>query len=626
MPRDTTGRAVANIQKSPHDAELTAAAIDLDRLDAEIAALGAAHPGVDLEEIPGVGELEGNRNAALRDLGRLPASGIRGLAAKAQALQSRNLMDDAERHKDLALSLAHDVERLAALSRADADPIYAAIEASRVAFNHHVAACQSEAAVQPGGDELCRNAGLASHAAWRALLEVRPTTFEGVKALAAYVPEFIENVAWDEDRDPATLFRTIAAVSPGPAASDLVPLEDRLRAEATRLLRIATRDYESRVAAWEAEGLGATELGRRSRDLRRRLRLDALFEAASPAASELPVAAVDPHSLAKEAITEAYDASLLPLIEMAIAEERTAQAVSDTSINGSPPGTFDRAYQLLERVKDTNAQTHTGLAAKARLLLTHIPEGSELEGDWRCEALALSIARDAMRLDMRQPVNVAEDCPPLDPVFEVIAAYRSAHAIHVASLAQPGDADEELMERSDQAFEALLAARPATEAGRLAQLEQVVFGLAYMGHGCAPSEEWLTNVGRLVNGGLPVLADTLTPEAIEPVAADRELHAAIEAHFVAYGQRLHSEVYEWADVATSVEQELAAFQRLLHSRLGTDAGRVAYAKAVLGRAIGAHPEDCQGDGRTAPLAVAYRNLAHGQFWREDEVLRPIAAE
>lgn len=92
------------------------------------------------------------------------------------------------------------------------------------------------------------------------------------------------------------------------------------------------------------------------------------------------------------------DAALIPLAEAAIAEERAAVAVSEAASHDAPPGTFARLMQLLDLVTAMDAQTPAGLAAKARVLLTHMPEVDEASYDWRCEALSLSIARDAARL------------------------------------------------------------------------------------------------------------------------------------------------------------------------------------------------------------------------------------
>lgn len=93
------------------------------------------------------------------------------------------------------------------------------------------------------------------------------------------------------------------------------------------------------------------------------------------------------------------DAALIPLAEAAIAEERAATAISEATNHDVPPGTFARSMQLLELVTATEARAPAGIAAKARLLLTHTPGADELDGDWRCAALALSLARDAARLD-----------------------------------------------------------------------------------------------------------------------------------------------------------------------------------------------------------------------------------
>ncbi|MCJ2068295.1 hypothetical protein MKK75_05645 [Methylobacterium sp. J-030] len=93
-----------------------------------------------------------------------------------------------------------------------------------------------------------------------------------------------------------------------------------------------------------------------------------------------------------------HDSALIPLAEAAIAEERTATALSEATHHDNPPGTFARSMQLLELVTGMDARTPAGLAAKARVLLTHMPEVDEASYDWRCEALSLSIARDAARL------------------------------------------------------------------------------------------------------------------------------------------------------------------------------------------------------------------------------------
>ncbi|MCJ2051196.1 hypothetical protein [Methylobacterium sp. J-070] len=96
--------------------------------------------------------------------------------------------------------------------------------------------------------------------------------------------------------------------------------------------------------------------------------------------------------------SSSLDAALIPLAEAAIAEERAATAISEATDHDAPPGTFARSMQLLELVTATDARTPAGVAAKARLLLTHAPEEDDLDGNWRCQALALSLARDAAQL------------------------------------------------------------------------------------------------------------------------------------------------------------------------------------------------------------------------------------
>lgn len=101
---------------------------------------------------------------------------------------------------------------------------------------------------------------------------------------------------------------------------------------------------------------------------------------------------------AAKVITSSPDAALIPLAEAAIAEERAATAASEATDHDAPPGTFDRSMQLLELVTAMEACALPGVAAKARLLLTHAPAEDDLDGDWRCQALALSLAHDAARL------------------------------------------------------------------------------------------------------------------------------------------------------------------------------------------------------------------------------------
>ncbi|QEE38823.1 MULTISPECIES: hypothetical protein [unclassified Methylobacterium] len=96
----------------------------------------------------------------------------------------------------------------------------------------------------------------------------------------------------------------------------------------------------------------------------------------------------------------APDAALIPLAEAAITEERAAIAVCEACDHDTPPGTFARSMQFLELVTAMDAQTPAGLAAKARVMLNHAPEPDDLDGDWRCQLLAISIARDAARLGM----------------------------------------------------------------------------------------------------------------------------------------------------------------------------------------------------------------------------------
>ncbi|MEE7504157.1 hypothetical protein MMR14E_13175 [Methylobacterium mesophilicum] len=104
-----------------------------------------------------------------------------------------------------------------------------------------------------------------------------------------------------------------------------------------------------------------------------------------------------PVSSARSA-SSSLDATLIPLAEAAIAEERAANAVSEAADHDLPPGTFARSMQLLELVTSTDARTPAGVAAKARVFLAHAAETDDLDGDWRCQALALSLARDATHL------------------------------------------------------------------------------------------------------------------------------------------------------------------------------------------------------------------------------------
>lgn len=189
------------------DAELTEALDDLTRLDAAIEAMHSGNTRRTGDLLPGFEGLERGRNEALDRLVRVRAKGLPGLQAKAHAILTDSVTDHLE---DIASSLARDLigARPSTLDQHRPDPIVAAIaEVKRLE-----ALAEAHEAGLPAGVDVSPEFGSA---VWDyvngTLLKTVPTTAQGCKALAAFVPAFLNRwgAALDEDK-AAALFALIA--------------------------------------------------------------------------------------------------------------------------------------------------------------------------------------------------------------------------------------------------------------------------------------------------------------------------------------------------------------------------------------------------------------------------------
>lgn len=477
------------------------------------------------------------------------------------------------------------------------------------------------------------------------LCEVQARTIAGVeaKAQALRTPDLIA----DYERHGAlavSLADDIARLAEERASLEQMPIVQTISTEGRRLFRLASGELDARMAELQAQGIAGAELDEHKRRLRRELRVDALFEL-----TDDDIGA--PGRADATAAAPSEDAALLALAPELQAAGSAYRAYNrDNEVLPSDPDyaeaheTADTLYRAVvdvaQRIFALEPQTLSGLCVVAQAVTLIAEERwdeapEHIEGDGR---LLRRLGNGLFRLagvDWRgqrlpngtapAPVDVHPITPP-DPTFAAAAAHRSAHIDWLATLKQPDDAlRNAAMDRKAAAFETLLTTRPRTEAGRLVYVTQALFEFCHAADG-PPAESWVREAGRQINGGFPITEESVPRLAIEPTAAGSALDAAIEAYDAAYAHRLYSAIAGEADVVERAEQEREAFRTLLHMPLGSDAARVAYAKAVLGRAVGYHGDECLGEGRTAPLAVAYRNLAHGQFWPEDEAPLPMAAE
>lgn len=661
------------------DAGLIEAARELDQLDTNIAKAVAEGGGKDLEDLPEAVTLNTRRDEVLDTLCETEARTIAGVEAKAQALRTPDLIADYERHGALAVSLAEDIARLAEeRASAEREPppgtmltvesgpgMWIAIaraipiEGKRLfklasgEFDAQVAALCARgvegAALEEHRRRLRRELRLdalfeltddaSDHMAAAALsladaadLPTVPTTSEAHldATLLAYEPRLralkaeMDAKLAEANRIEASLEAT---VSPKPQRGDPGYAAWAERWDAAKTAsgyeaaydafehsvedRNDVLDEISKMPAWTLDGLCLkVRYGEGYDPIDESVVADLTAIDHQRFAGPLGSGKVDP-------VLAAIAAS-----RAALAEHIAACNATDSE---APAGDArrtaarDAAHAAWLALLSTRPTTVAGVQALAGYLVDHISNGGAW--DQHLDADALTLFRTIRTADLGDGLAHHPD-----PVFAAAAAHRSAHIDWLATLKQPDDAlRNAAMDRKAAAFEALLTTRPRTEAGRLVYVTQALFEFCHAADG-PPAESWVREAGRQINGGFPITEESVPRLAIEPTAAGSALDAAIEAYDSAYAHRLYSAVAGEADVVERAEQEREAFRRLLHMPLGSDAARVAYAIAVLGRAAGHHGDECLGEGRTAPLAVAYRNLAHGQFWPEDEAPLPMAAE
>ena len=93
------------------------------------------------------------------------------------------------------------------------DPVFAALEAYRSAFDAHMAACDATDATQPGPERTTALAAQmqaceADSEAWWALIETQPTTTAGLIALVRFLAD--HPATFDLEACTSTVMRTIA--------------------------------------------------------------------------------------------------------------------------------------------------------------------------------------------------------------------------------------------------------------------------------------------------------------------------------------------------------------------------------------------------------------------------------
>ncbi|TXM71470.1 hypothetical protein FV218_15160 [Methylobacterium sp. WL69] len=292
------------------------------------------------------------------------------------------------------------------------------------------------------------------------------------------------------------------------------------------------------------------------------------------------------------------------------------------------------AWTALLTVTPTTA---AGVTALARHATDQAARGDGLEADDLLAVLGtigaaklecdptLAARGETMRTD---PATDAQSAPATpEPLFVALEAHRSAHCEWLATL--EGDDDEvvqKALSRRDAAFKAVLAVRPMSDAGRLAYAKHVLFEFAQIGIGSEIPPDLVIEAARMLNGWWSVSPTAMPPVAIEPTGAEAALHAALDAHLVAYAHRLHSATSAASDADARADDERRAFRNLLHMPLGTDGARVAYATAILGQACSVYGAECDALDRSSPLPTAYRNLAFGQHAPEPQASDLLAAE
>lgn len=320
MPaRGSKASAPPSPQVAPDpDAVLVAAAADLQRLEAAIAAI-LSTPGRSLDEAPGYADLDAEAERVTGVLAGTPAVGLPGLQAKAKAILCDRFSVQSPEELEMAHSLARDVlsaspavfpPRARARRVEEPDPAFALIDAHHAAYSTWDAAYDATVGNRhpsdPGLNEARRATIPLSHAeeqAFMALVGSLPTSLSGLMALADYLPGALTLRGANEADDEAALalgaicasIRALVAKGkvtdatgstptdwhkppPGFMASPAIEpthfalIPHALRVELDRLHCIAQREFDRQVRP-------DTAPQRRER-LRRILKLD-VFEAAS---------------------------------------------------------------------------------------------------------------------------------------------------------------------------------------------------------------------------------------------------------------------------------------------------------------------------------------------------------
>ncbi|WP_407530146.1 hypothetical protein [Methylobacterium oryzisoli] len=204
------------------DAALICETRDLAAIEAAQEALLANGDYADAYDAPAWVQLEGWRETIFSRINATRAQTLSGLRAKAGLFSLECVSHHQQAHEQLALSLAADLNGMGPQAAAELDPIFAAIEHNCEGMYLRQAAMEATAASSDRNPDLVRareEAGDESWRRWNALLEVRPTTAAGARALARHVLEWMEEQG--EDGPETADYRKALAL----IGSDVVPAD-----------------------------------------------------------------------------------------------------------------------------------------------------------------------------------------------------------------------------------------------------------------------------------------------------------------------------------------------------------------------------------------------------------------
>nr|USU30158.1 hypothetical protein NG677_12155 [Methylobacterium sp. OTU13CASTA1] len=423
------------------------------------------------------------------------------------------------------------------------------------------------------------------------------------KALTLAADEAAQRILAHRPKTPAGLLLVAhAAAAEGdylwdPAETDLDSAERGLRAVCDGLFTLAGVDWRGRPLA----GAGATSQPKASPDPIlglievSRIALDA-HAAALAAPDAMTPAGWARNAPAARAAREAWTALLTVIPTTAAGVTALARHATDQAARGD------------------------GLEADDLLAVLGTIGAAKLECEPTLAARGEPMGTDPAAEDLPSPVEP-------DPIFAALDSYHEAHGLWLATYAGANDDTiQTAVGRKDTAFQTLLATRPVTDAGRLAYAQHVLFEFAQIGIGCEIPPAQVAAAAHMLGGEKPVGSTSQPPKVIEPIAAEAALHAAIDAHILAFEARYQSVLRAKPDAERRTEEEREAFRTVLHMPLGTDGARAAYATSVLGRASSILATECEMTDHNSPLAVAYRNLAFGQHERTPQPSTLLAAE